>query len=302
MRGSPQVAVVVLCWNGIGDTLDCLRSLAAADWPSLDVLVVDNGSEDGTPAAVRASGLAATVVENGDNLGFAAGNNVGISLALSRGADAVLVLNNDTAVAPDAIGELVAALQAEPGAAACSPVLHFAAEPDRLWFAGAPFDPARGRSGRASPYELGTPLPKEPFAIDRVVGAAMLVRRAVIEQVGMFAGELFFLHEDVDWSLRVRAAGWQVLLVPRARVAHRVAASQVGDPVTPTTAYYGTRNDLEMGRRHAGGRWRRQALCVAVHLGQVRRARRGARIRTLLATVAGVKDYRGRHLGRRKLS
>lgn len=298
-----RVAVVVLCWNGVQDTLPCLRSLLRSDWPSLDVIVVDNGSTDGTLGAVRAE-QNVIVIENGRNLGFAEGNNVGIARAMELGADAVFVLNNDTLVDSRAVRRLVEALDSDASAAACSPALRFTWAPSKLWFAGAPYDPNRIRSGRASVYERGAPLPDRAFQIDRVAGAAMLVRREVIEQVGTLADELFFLHEDVDWSLRMRQAGWHLLLVPQADVKHSVAASQGGEPVTPVTAYYGTRNDLELGRRH--GRRRgvraitRQVGCLVVHVAQVRRAAPGTRIASLRATGAGAIDFRLRKLGERR--
>ena len=294
----------MLTWNGLEDTLACLASLEASAWPDLDLIVADNGSTDGTETAVRERHPAVSVIQNGRNVGFAAGNNAGIRLALARGADAFLVLNNDTWVPADAVERLVHALEADPFAGACSPVLSYAADPECLWFAGAPFDPARARAGRASSYERGSQLPDSPIAIDRAVGAAMLVRAEVAAAVGLFAEELFFLYEDVEWSLRMRAAGWRVLLVPDARLAHAVSASQGGTPHTPTTAYYGTRNDLEVGRRHSGlsglRALRRELLCVAVHLYGARRAEASLRSGYLAEVIRGWRDYREGRLGPRR--
>lgn len=292
----------MLSWNGLQHTLACLESLEATVYPALHIIVVDNGSTDGTVERLqRCSNV--DLIENGRNLGFATANNVGIRHALDRGMEAVLVLNNDTLVEPHAIGRLMAALNADPRAGACSPVLPYVSDPERWWFAGASYEPDRGRSGRSSTYERGAPLPEGPVPIDRVVGAAMLMRRQTLQEAGLFSDELFFLYEDVDWSLRARAAGWRLLLVPLARIDHSVSASQGGEPVTPVTAYYGTRNDLELGRRHGshGGLrgLRRQVTCLAVHVAQVRRAARGARRSTLWATAAGARDF-GRHrLGER---
>jgi GT2 family glycosyltransferase len=300
-----RVAVVILTWNGRQDTLACLESLARVDWPELDVIVADNGSSDGTVAAVSAAGYPVHVVENGFNAGFAAGNNAGIAAALARGADAVFVLNNDTEVPRGALRSLVQALNDDASVACVCPVVVYADAPDKLWFAGSRFDPSRARSGRNSDYELGrAPLPAGPVAIERAVGAAMLVRASVISELGAFAPELFYLHEDVDWSLRMRAAGWRILLVPDARIIHKVAASQGGQPLTPLTAYYGTRNDLEIGRRHGGLHgWRalrRELGCVLVHVVFALVHARGAGLRCALAALAGWRDYRLRRFGPRR--
>ena len=293
----------MLTWNGLEDTLACLASLEASTWPELEVIVVDNGSVDGTGSAIRSQYPAVVLVQNGRNLGFAAGNNVGIRVALTHETDAVLVLNNDTIVPVDAVERLVGALGEDPSAGACSPVISYSEAPERLWFAGATYDPMRGRAGRASAYESGASLPSRPVRIDRAAGAAMLVRRQVVEAVGLFAEELFYLHEDVDWSLRIRAAGWHILLVPDARIIHKVAASQGGTPHTPTTAYYGTRNDLELGRRYSARTGMhalyRELMCLAVHLAGARRVAIKRRPAYVAGVVSGWRDYRAGRLGPR---
>src|SRR6478672_1715045 len=117
-----RVAVVVLSWNGKDDTLQCLASLAGVQYEPLEVIVVDNGSSDGSPEAVEAEFPDAVVIRMGLNAGFAGGVNAGIEAAIERGAAAVLLLNNDMVVEPGFLGPLVAAL--EPGvAAACSQIL-----------------------------------------------------------------------------------------------------------------------------------------------------------------------------------
>lgn len=266
------------------------------------MIVVDNASDDGTEEGVRQRGHDVTYIQTGANLGFAGGNNVGIAAAMERGADAVLVLNNDTIVPQDTLGTLAEALSSTPDAGACSPVLPYHPPRKELWFAGTPYDPRRGRSGRTTSIERGTlPLPEAPIDIDRAVGAAMLVRRAVVHEVGAFSEDLYFLYEDVDWSLRMRAAGWRILLVPQARIPHKVAASQGGTPVSPTTTYYGTRNDLEMGRRHSSlhgvAALRRQIVCVAVHLASLRRAPSGTRSDCLRNILRGCRDFHQRRFG-----
>src|SRR5690349_2452680 len=105
----PRIAVLVLNWNGRDDTLQCLESLSKVDYPNFDVIVVDNGSIDDSVQAIRASFPSLLLIENGANLGYAEGNNAGMRVALERGADFILLLNNDTVVDGDLLKELAAA-------------------------------------------------------------------------------------------------------------------------------------------------------------------------------------------------
>jgi GT2 family glycosyltransferase len=299
----PRVAAVVLSWNRRADTLACLRSLAAAEG-ELEVIVVDNASTDGTPAAVRDAFPNATLIVNDENLGFAAGNNVGLRHALAAGAEWVLVLNNDVEVEPGFLPPLLEAAARRPGAGALSPKILLADPPDVIWFAGASYDPRRGYNGRQRGYgEPDDGRWDELWATDRVCGAAMLVPRTVLEADGLFDEELFAYSEDTDWSLRVRARGHGLWVVPASRVHHRVSAASGGES-SPTTLYYDTRNALVVAERHAPlgrfGTWRRRLVVVAAHLFQAGRAPRTSE--TVAAVIAGWRDFSRGRLGPRRSS
>ena len=272
----PKVAVVILSWNGRDDTLACVESVLATRDETVRVIVVDNGSSDGTSEAIHRIHPDIDLVVNTDNLGFAAGNNAGLRRALDLGAEYVLVLNNDTIADASAIRTLVGALEADAQAAAACPLICFAEPPDLVWYGGATFDPTRGRSGRVSGY-------REPLAaslgpvreVDRGTGAAMLMRSTVLDQVGLFDDDLFLYFEDVDWSLRARRAGYGILFVPAARIWHKVSVTSGGEH-SPLILYYETRNHLEVCRRHAplgpAGACQRAAVILAVHLRQALRS------------------------------
>jgi GT2 family glycosyltransferase len=295
-------AVVVLSWNGREDTLACLRSLERVEWPSLDVICVDNGSGDGSAAAVREQFPGVTLIENGSNLGYAGGNNVGIRAALERGADWVLLLNNDATLAPDAIRELDAVAGTRPRAGALGGKVLFADPPDRVWFAGQRFNAALGYSGRPRGYgRPDGPRYGRVEAVDRVVGACMAVSRALTEAVGLFDEDLFAYVEDVDWSLRARQAGFEVLLVPKARAWHRVAASSGGAASSATSMYYGVRNTIVVSERHRplppGLRELRRGVVTGSFAA---RAALGAARRPMLRAVfEGAADARRGKLGQR---
>jgi len=302
-RAFPHVAVVVLTWNGRLDTEQCLASLSRSDWPRLTVIVVDNGSTDGTVEWVRRTHPGVDVMVNDVNLGFAEGNNVGLGEAVGRGADYVLVLNNDTTVATDAITEMVTAASELSDAAAVCPLILFSDPPDLIWYAGATFDPTRSHSGRMTGYrELDEGQHNEVKRVDRAVGAAMLIPRQAIDELGFFDRQLFLYYEDVEWSLRARSRGLSIYLAPSARVWHAVSAAAGGEE-SLTSAYYGTRNHLHVLEQYAplnapARMWRRVSV-LAVHAAAARRSRRP--IPYLRAVASGCADaIRGR-LGRRPI-
>ncbi|MGI8689050.1 MAG: glycosyltransferase family 2 protein [Thermomicrobiales bacterium] len=241
--GMKNIAVVVLTWNNSRLTLDCLQSLAEQTTPHV-VYVVDNASTDETPAAVAAQFPSARVIVNAENLGFAAGNNVGLSAAFADGADAVLVLNNDTTLDPAAFTHLVTATRMHPQAGILSPVILFAQPPHHVWFAGATTNAWTGRS-----YHLDYNAPygavvRDIREIERTTGCAVLITRACYERVGGFDASLFMYYEDIDYSLRARDAGFSILLVPSAVIYHHISASSQGTK-PPNAVYYGIRNGIQ---------------------------------------------------------
>lgn len=221
------MAVVVLAWNAERHLDACLGSLARLDAAGLEVslLLVDNGSTDGTVAAARARHPSVEVLENGRNLGFAGGNDAGIELALTRGADWVYLLNPDTDVDPGFLREAVAVGEADPGTAAVQSLLLLHPERDLVNTAGNQVHfLGFGHCGafRAPRAAVG-PEPREiPFAS----GAAVLLRAAALRQVGLLDPELFLYQEDQDLGLRLRLAGWRARLAPRSLVWHHYAFSR----------------------------------------------------------------------------
>jgi GT2 family glycosyltransferase len=295
------VTAVVLSWNGRADTLACLESLRRVTYGPFEILVVDNGSTDGSPDLVTARFPEITLVRNDRNLGFAGGMNAGIAAALAAGAGHVLTLNNDMVVDARFVDALLDAHRAEPRAAAvCAQVL-FADPPPRIWYAGARFAGRRGHAGRNIGY--GSPplaAATRPYETERACGGAMLASREAFAELGLFDEALFAYAEDTDWSLRARAAGRIILVAPAAVVRHKVSASSGGESA-PDTLYYGVRNSLVVAERWVPrsrvGTLLRRLEAVAAHAAQALRSRR--RFEGLRAVAAGWRDLRRGRLGQR---
>ena len=301
MTSGRLVAVVVLSWNGREDTLACLRSLARVSEPELHVIVVDNASSDGTAEAVAQEFPEVELVRSEENLGFAGGMNLGLRRALEVGADYALTLNNDTVVGAALVTALVEEAERRRDAGAlCSKILFFD-PPDRVWYAGARYDPRRGYQRRHRGYgERDGAAYADVVETERACGAAMLVPRRVLERVGLFDESLFAYVEDVDWSLRARKLGLPLLVVPSSRVWHKVSTATGGES-SPTTIYYNLRNTLVVCERHAPlaapGTWRRRLVVLVVHAGQaLLSTRRGE---ALAAAWDGWRDFRRGRLGAR---
>jgi GT2 family glycosyltransferase len=301
VSGSLRVTAIVLSWNGRESTLACLRSVERVTYRPFSVLVVDNGSSDGSADAVAAEHPDISVLRLAENLGFAGGMNAGIRAAFAAGADAVLMLNNDMEVEPGFVEPLVEALTADPATgAACAQIL-FAGEPRRIWYAGAAFNPRRGHHGRLTGYG-GPPLPRSTpaYETDRACGGAMMWTAATFQQVGAFDDALFAYSEDTDWSLRACGAGLRILVVPASIVHHAVSSSSGGES-SPATLYYNVRNSLVVAERWAPlgrvGTWLRRSETVAAHAAQALLSRR--RTEGLRAVADGWRDFRRGCLGQR---
>jgi GT2 family glycosyltransferase len=237
-----QVAVIVLNWNREDDTLRCLASLVETSTPLSDVVLVDNASTDGTIEAVRRTYPAVQIIENATNLGYAAGNNVGIEYALESGYDAVLLLNNDTVVAPDAIDELVKPLVENPRIGISGSAIAYLAEPERVWSAGGSIHRADGVVTSDWQDRDIARLPNGPYRVDHLSGCCMLVRSQAIRECGMLDPRFFMYFEETEWCERVAQRGWEIVVVPSSRILHAIdPTAQSG---SPSIAYYMTRNHL----------------------------------------------------------
>lgn len=217
----PRVSIVILNWNSYQVTLDCLLSLRKMDYRNFEVVLVDNGSVDDSPVKLLENVPEIRLIRNATNLGFAGGCNVGIRDALHRGTDYLLLLNNDTIVAPDFLSQLVAAAESDEKVGAVSPKILFFDRPDRLNYAGG-----EHRRWRLFPKVFGL-RQLDDGSYDKIrevsflTGCAFLIKARAVRQIGVLEEVYFHFYEDIEWSLRVLKAGYKDLYVPSAVVWHK---------------------------------------------------------------------------------
>ncbi len=247
--GGRGVAAVVLNHRRADDTIACVRSLLASEGGAPEIIVVDNGSGDGSAERIAREFPSIVLIRNSENLGYAGGNNVGIKAALAGGASHVLVLNNDCTVAPDALGALLDAARGS-GAGIVSPKVLDALSPGVIQYAGyrnlhyiAQGIPVGEGEADRGQYDMERELDAAP-------GCALLLSRRLCEEVGLFDEQFFSYSEELDLCRRARRAGLRILYAPRARVRHRKAAT-LGEG-SPGHLYYLTRGRLIYARKHLG--------------------------------------------------
>jgi GT2 family glycosyltransferase len=239
----PTVFVIIPNWNLRDDTIACVDSVIAGNRSGLRVVVVDNGSEDGSPEALADRyGSAIHQIVNTENLGYARGTNIGIRYALAQGAEYVLLLNNDTLIDKDLIERLIEVSESDPTTAVLGPAIYYYNDPNRFWRLGAV-----KRCWLPVPLEIGrdaldTGQFPASFDVDYITGCAMWVPAELFQTLGLLDGRFFMYFEDADFCQRVRGAGHRITVVPQARVWHKVSASTRRQ--TPWAAYLRTRNRI----------------------------------------------------------
>jgi len=299
-RRSPRIVVSIVNWNTPDLTLACLRALAASDYVPHRIVVVDNASRDDSVARIRADWPDVTVIESAENLGFAAGHELALSVAREVAADAVWLLNSDACVEATTLPRLVDAYLEFGDALYGAVPLHRRGDGIVILDFSAKFLPETAQPQaclRDSDIVFDALWEtRGPLHVGAVPGSSLLIPLAVVASHGWLDPAWFMYCEEIDYCYRLRAAGVPRFLVPAARVWHTQGGSSAGRPgVAEVMQYYRTRNEILLARRHA-----RRGIAVVITLKKVARAlwewprahTRGRRI--LLGAWHGWREVSGR--------
>ncbi len=231
---SPPVHVIVLSYNGRKLTSDCIASCLLLNYNNVTIVVADNASTDGSAGHLKEvfaneiSELKVILIENEVNLGFAAGNNVGMKYAFDHGAEYVLLLNNDTLVDPDLLFHVMPHFEKDPQIGIIGPKIYYFDPPTRIWFAGGKIDLHKGVGRHIGIRETDRGQFDVAGECDYVTGCAMLISRAVIESVGYLDPIYKMYSEDADYCFRARKNKFKLRYVPAGKVWHKISASSGG--------------------------------------------------------------------------
>jgi GT2 family glycosyltransferase len=265
----------------------CVESLLRQEVGSevtLRILVVDNGC-GATPRLPSEARL--ELIRLPQNRGFTGGHNIGLRRAADDGADYVLLFNSDAVAEPGLLRDLVAAAQLWPTAAFVGPLIVRATAPDRIESAGQSFNAWTARHREVGRGELITSLDGRPHTVDAISGCALLARCRALEVIGLLDESLFFYFEDMDWCLRARHAGYDVVVVPNTRVLHLGQGSTGG--TSPLLTFYSVRNHMVVAARYTRPIRRRllMMLVLGYHVAYLVRTRDRRKSKHLVALARG---------------
>lgn len=249
----PKVSIIIVNYNGIDDTLECLNSLKSLSYPNCEVIVIDNASRNASSALNRIYNDFPNVkiISLGQNLGFAGGNNVGIDYALKQQkAEYVLLLNNDTVVAPDFLKKMVEADESDKDIGIVGAKIYYHSDPTRIWYNGGYLNWTDGGKHKEYNQIDANPNDAKIKPTNFVTGCALLIKTETILKIGLMDESFFMYYEDIDWSLRAKEAGYKTVIATGAHIWHKVSRSAIkmGEP---KRHYYHIRNAMLLAKKHA---------------------------------------------------
>jgi len=296
----PRVIIIILNWNNAAVTLDCLHSLEGVCYPNKEILLIDNGSDDDSLKLLedyqRRSAIKdiLTVIPLKENFGFAGGNNKAMEMAVAMNAEYVLLLNNDTIVAPDFLSKLIDSAVRDRHLGVVGAKIHYYPEKQKIWFTRGKIDYLKGAFYHETEDAPGL------LETDFVTGCLMLIPLAVLKKVGFFDERFFLNAEDVDLSKRIESAGYKLRVRGDAIIYHKYSTS-IGGKYSRRNQYYFHRNRMLFFSKHLN-KFRYAMFCllqslIAVPLWLCWQGLHG-RKDAIKGAISGYLDYACGRLGR----
>ena len=248
---SPKVCIIVLNWNGIKDTIECIESILCLNYTNYEVVIVDNGSTDMSVETIRGRYPELKILESKQNLGFTGGCNLGIKYAMKKMADYIWILNNDIVIENDCLKKMIDAAENDSQIGLLSPIIFYYHQRNKMQSCGSFFNMKNGRifADSLDSNEQNTNPNNFVFVL---YGTALLIKRELIEKVGFFDDDFFAYFEDYDFSLRANKNAFKNMVVSSAKIYHKDASS-TGGVGSPIRTYYFSRNPLLLYKKHLNG-------------------------------------------------
>lgn len=247
---NPSVFIIVLNWNGLSDTVECIESLLGLKYSNYRIVIVDNASEDNSASVLKYSFPNVKIIQNEDNLGFSGGNNVGIRYALQEGAEYIWLLNNDTIVDEYSLASLIRVGDQDFSIGIIGSKILCYPEVDIIWCTWSKLSWKEGRATHVGMGERDLGQYDYVKNTDRVAGCSMLIKANLFNSIDMLDEKLFLFGEEVDLSFRAKKKGFSTVYVPESIVYHKesVSVRKMGNK-SNLYNYYSTRNFLYLAKK-----------------------------------------------------
>jgi len=252
----PTVAIILVNWNSFEVTNDCIVSLKQINYAAHTIIVVDNGSVDGSGKQLKQIHPEIELIESTTNQGFTGGNNLGFAYALKHGFDYSMLLNNDTFVEPDFLTHLVNYMEQHTNVGVIQPRIHFNHDRTLLWNGGSYYVKWLGFTYTKGINKAATKPYLHTKQVDWITGCAFLTRTFILRKTGFLAQNMFIYCEDVDLSFRIKALGYQLIYHPESVVYHIAGMSNKSKTkgneglVNPIVHYLNQRNRIWLLKRY----------------------------------------------------
>lgn len=239
-----KVFVILVNYNGLNDTLECIKSILSTQFKEITIVVVDNASTEDETIEIKEKYPDVVTLRSEINGGFSAGNNIGIKYALEHGAAYIMLLNNDTVIAPDMISLLLDGCNENT---ITVPKMYYYWDQEKIWYGGGEINKWTGNAVHCCLNQKQEQQSRRLCTF--ATGCCMMVKADIFARVGLLDESYFMYFEDVDFCIRILSAGIRILYVPEARLWHKVGSSSGGE-MSPFNAYYCTRNRLNLIRNN----------------------------------------------------
>jgi GT2 family glycosyltransferase len=269
---SPKVSIIILNWNGLEDTIDCLESLKKITYPNYEVIVVDNGSREKDAQVLNDNfGDYIHLIRNQKNYGYTGGNNIGIRYASSTSSpDYFLIMNNDVVVTPDFLTPMIETAKNDQSIGILGPKLYYHNFPGIIYSTGIKTNIWLGSFSSIGHKQLDRGQYDVQQEVDSIAGSCLLVSKDVIHKIGLFDESFFSYCDEIDYCFRAQRAGFRNMYVPQAIAWHKkVLNKKIGGKLPyieqgrPLDLYYGTRNNFKFMRKHGS---KKQYVTFILHV------------------------------------
>ena len=252
----PKIAIIIINWNTYQLTYNCLKSLELCTYKNKSIFFVDNGSNDESGDKIALEFPQINCIYNQKNEGFTGANNKALKVILKQNFDYVLLLNNDTEVKPDFLSLMQASMDSDNNLAATQPLILDFPNKNTIWNAGGSFNTFFGLSKTRYKGIIYKPNLKIETLTEWISGCCILVKIAVVKEVGLLDNRFFAYFEDVDWSIRMTNLGYKLGVVPKSIIYHHSSGSTKKNNTTnegnlsPYAHYLNVRNHIYLIKKH----------------------------------------------------